>query len=95
MEACRLPDTARLSDGTELEVWQSSRYLTYFLPDGTELLRVNTPVGPSADYTVGQESLGSLPGQEYTFLVTVNYADGASALLQDWALPAAPAEEPA
>ena len=38
---------------------------------------------------------GSLPGQEYTFLVTVNYADGASALLQDWALPAAPAEEPA
>lgn len=38
---------------------------------------------------------GSLPSQEYTFLVTVNYADGASALLQDWALPAAPAEEPA
>lgn len=37
---------------------------------------------------------GSLPSQEYTFLVTVNYADGASALLQDWALPAAPAEEP-
>lgn len=108
VEACRLPDTARLSDGTELEVWQSSRYLTYFLPDGTELLRVNTPVGPSADYMVGQESLvffpeyvtvcfpqGSLPSQEYTFLVTVNYADGASALLQDWALPAAPAEEPA
>lgn len=76
VEACRLPDTARLSDGTEL-------------------LRVNTPVGPSADYMVGQESLGSLPSQEYTFLVTVNYADGASALLQDWALPAAPAEEPA
>ena len=243
VEACRLPDTARLSDGTELEVWQSSRYLTYFLPDGTELLRVNTPVGPSADYMVGQESLdslsdqarnkilawyddrgllydeqaelektyayylaagntpfeapmlaqevtpsaasdrvfylltsvsfpagsslmyeqrtgaafdkatgdfipaadlftcpwedvlsqlldlaqitdpdlrqemsqaftpecliffpeyvmlcfpqGSLPSQEYTFLVTVNYADGASALLQDWAVPAAPAEEPA
>lgn len=38
---------------------------------------------------------GSLPSQEYTFLVTVNYADGASALLQDRAVPAAPAEGPA
>ena len=43
------PDAVTLADGTELGVWQYERATAYAAEDGTELLKVEEPVGP--DYT--------------------------------------------
>lgn len=43
------PDAVTLADGTELGVWQYEHATVYAAEDGTELLKVEEPVGP--DYT--------------------------------------------
>lgn len=43
------PEAAVLADGTELGVWQYERATAYAADDGTELLKVEEPVGPDYD----------------------------------------------
>lgn len=60
------PDPVRLPDGTTAEVWQYVGGTAYILPDGTELLRVNTPTGPGHVSVGGVEGLDELPEEAQT-----------------------------
>ena len=53
-------DDVILSGGAAVECWQESSGVSYVLPDGTELLTVETPFGPKNVYVGGQESLDDL-----------------------------------
>ncbi len=53
-------DDVTLSGGAAVECWQKNFGVSYVLPDGTELLTVETPFGPKNVYVGGQESLDDL-----------------------------------
>ena len=67
------PEAAVLADGTKLGVWQYERATAYAADDGTELLKVEEPVGP--DYNSSSSlSLNDLD-------------EDVLPLLQPWAVP--------
>ena len=43
------PEAAVLADGTKLDIWQYENAIAYAAKDGTELLKVEEPVGPDYD----------------------------------------------
>lgn len=47
IDAYKLPDPVLLKDGTQVEAWQKSRGMLYALPNGPELLDVDTPTPPA------------------------------------------------
>lgn len=75
IDGCLTPETATLSDGTLVNIWQTSFGHLYILPDGTELLRVNPLHGPG-----NGESLDTL--NETAQANIVNYYE-AQGLLYD------------
>ena len=60
IDELRIPGGYTLDDGTQLDLRQGYRQHSYYLPDGTELLCVSTPVGPENVTVLGTEVLGSL-----------------------------------
>ncbi|MDW2798970.1 hypothetical protein RZO55_15450 [Clostridium boliviensis] len=49
-----------LSDGTNIDIWNSSYGSAYTLQNGTELLRIHNPSGPNNVYVAGIESFDDL-----------------------------------
>lgn len=70
------PESVTLADGTGVQVWQYARDTAYTLSDGTELLRVDTPIGPENVYTGGVESLDQLPQQAQEKILAFYEAQG-------------------
>lgn len=70
------PEPVTLADGTGVQVWQYARDTAYTLADGTELLRVNTPIGPGNVYTGGVGSLDQLPQQAQEKILAFYEAQG-------------------
>lgn len=53
-------ETAVLSDGTNIDIWNSSFGSAYKLQNGTELLRIHNPSGPNNVYVGGTENFDNL-----------------------------------
>ena len=70
------PEPVTLPDGTGVQVWQYARDTAYTLADGTELLRVDTPIGPENVYTGGVGSLAQLPQQAQEKILAFYEAQG-------------------
>lgn len=70
------PEPVTLPDGTGVQVWQYARDTAYILADGTELLRVDTPIGPGNVYTGGVGSLAQLPRQAQEKILAFYEAQG-------------------
>lgn len=70
------PEPVTLPDGTGVQVWQYARDTVYTLADGTELLRVDTPIGPGDVYTGGVERLDQLPQQAQKKILAFYEAQG-------------------
>lgn len=60
ISAILMENTLSLSDGTKVNVWKGSDFLSYQLSDGTEVLRVQNPTGPDNVYVGGIESFDDL-----------------------------------
>lgn len=56
-------ETATLSDGTSVDIWNNSGNMLYTLENGTKLLRVSNPSGPDNVHGGGKESFDDL-GEE-------------------------------
>lgn len=53
-------ETATLSDGTSVGIWNNSGSMLYTLENGTKLLRVSNPSGPDNTHVGGTESFDDL-----------------------------------
>ena len=69
-------ETAMLSDGTNVEIWQYSNETVYILPNGAELLRITDPIGPQNVYVGGIESLDDLEEQAQHKVLTFYQEQG-------------------
>ena len=59
VDAILKKEAKKLADGTLLDILETDSSITYQLADGTELLRVNHPIGPENVYSGNYESFDS------------------------------------
>ncbi|MBR2503260.1 MAG: hypothetical protein IKB62_03955 [Oscillospiraceae bacterium] len=70
-----------LSDGTVLDILETGSSITYQMSDGTELLRVNNPIGPDNVYVGNRESFDSF--SEEARLKVLEYYDSRGLLYDE------------